>query len=129
MIFADIQAAEPVFLDANVFVYHATLDPQFGRACTDLLDRCQRQEIVGFTSTHVLSEAAHRLMTLEACAALGRPQTAIVSYLKKHPAEIQKLTGFRKTLEGISQSAIQILTIPPILVVTAATVSQLTGLF
>ncbi|HLN28817.1 MAG TPA: hypothetical protein VK395_13815 [Gemmataceae bacterium] len=123
MIFADIQAGAPVFLDANAFVYHATLDPQFGPACTDLLDRCQRQEITGFTFTHVLSEAAHRLMTLEACAALGRPQAAIVSYLEKHPAEIQKLTGFRKTLEGISQSAIQILTISPIQVVTLETMT------
>ena len=40
MIFADIPAAEAVFLDANTFVYHATQDPKHGRACTDLLDRC-----------------------------------------------------------------------------------------
>jgi predicted nucleic acid-binding protein len=128
MIFADLQAGQAVFLDANVFVYHSTHDPQYGAACTDLLDRCERQEIGAFTSTHVVSEAAHRLMTLEACALLGRPQAGIAQFLRKHPAEVRKLTGFRKTLEGISQSAIQILTIAPSLLVIAALISQQTGL-
>jgi predicted nucleic acid-binding protein len=50
------------------------------------------------------------------------------SCIKKHPSQVQKLTGFRKTLEGIAQGAIQILTIAPSLIVTGALVSQQTGL-
>jgi len=128
MTFADLLAGESVFLDANIFVYHASRDPLFGAACTALIDRCERQELLGFTSTHVLSEAAHRLMTLEACAALGRTQAGIVAFLRKHPGEVQKLTAFRKTLQGITQSTIQILTIAPSLIVSAADQSQQTGL-
>ena len=108
MIFADLQAGQAVFLDANVFVYHSTHDPQYGAACTDLLDRCERQEISAFTSTHVVSEAAHRLIDhTGSLRLLGRPQAGIAQFLRKHPAEVRKLSGFRKTLEGISQSAIR----------------------
>ena len=35
MSFADLPAAEAIFLDANTFVYHFTHNSQFGAACTD----------------------------------------------------------------------------------------------
>src|SRR5439155_12205926 len=33
--------------------YHFTADAQFGAACTDLVERIERQELVGFAATHV----------------------------------------------------------------------------
>ncbi len=63
MIFADLLTGESVFLDANTLVYHFTLHPTFGAACSQLLDRIEHQDLQGFTSTHILSELAHRLMT------------------------------------------------------------------
>ncbi|MGP0069402.1 MAG: type II toxin-antitoxin system VapC family toxin [Isosphaeraceae bacterium] len=66
MTFAQVPAAAAVFLDANTLVYHFTRHPTFGPACTQLAKRIERQHLAGFTSTHVLSEIAHRLMTLEA---------------------------------------------------------------
>jgi predicted nucleic acid-binding protein len=128
MTFADIPAGASVFLDSNTFVYHSTSDPLAGQACTDLLVRCRRQEVLGYTSTHVLGEVAHRLMTLEVCVALKRPQAGIGSFLKKHPAEIQKLTGFRQAVEGFCQSNIQILTIATSHLFTGLALSQQTGL-
>ena len=68
MIFADLGAGEPIFLDANPFVYHFVSDPLYGAACSQLLQRVEDQEIRGFTSTHVLTEMAHRIMTIEAIA-------------------------------------------------------------
>lgn len=67
MTFADIPAGASVFLDANTLIYHFTAHPAFGQACTDLVERVDRREIRGFTSTHLLSELAHRMMTIEAC--------------------------------------------------------------
>jgi predicted nucleic acid-binding protein len=65
MIFADLVAGESVFLDANTFIYHFAPDPILGPACSQLLQRIDQQDIVGYTSTHILSEVAHRLMTLK----------------------------------------------------------------
>lgn len=63
MTFADIPAAVTVFLDANTIVYHFSRHTRYGTACTSLLEQIARQELIGYTSSHVLSEAAPRLMT------------------------------------------------------------------
>ena len=82
---ADLPSGERVFLDANVFVYHFTQHPQFGHACTQLMARIERQDLMGFSATHVLTEVAHRLMTLEAASLMGWPFTGIMRRLKRHP--------------------------------------------
>lgn len=56
MIFADLVTGDSLFVDANTLVYHCTLDPKYGSACTDLLDRIGHGEITAFTSTHILLE-------------------------------------------------------------------------
>ena len=80
MTFADLPNGSSVFLDANVFVYHFSQHLHWGPPCTDLLERIERQEMRAFTSTHVLSEATHRLITLEAMALPGAPQSGLVRY-------------------------------------------------
>jgi predicted nucleic acid-binding protein len=128
MTFADLQAGDSLLVDANTLVYHCTLDPSYGSACTDLLDQIGRGVITGFTSTHILSEVAHRLMALEASRLLNRPQTGMAYYLRNHPAEIQRLSGFRQAIVDLAAGSLRILTIPTALVVTAAALSQQIGL-
>lgn len=128
MIFADLVAGDAVFLDANILVYHFTLDPVWGPACGQLLQRIENQEVRGVTSTHVLSEMAHRVMTIEAIAAFGWALPGIAQRLRSHLGQVQQLTGFRQAVERTLQSRLQVLTIPPALVATAAAVSQQTGL-
>ena len=128
MIFADLLAGDTVFLDANTLVYHFAHDKVFGPTCSQLLDRIQRQEISGFTSTHVLTELAHRIMTIEAIAAFGWPITGIAQRLRRHPSHVQQLSGFRKAVEMVLQSQVQVLTIPPALIAAAVVVSQQTSL-
>jgi predicted nucleic acid-binding protein len=101
MTFADLAAGDSVFLDANTLVYHCTIDPVFGRACTDLLDRIALGELAAFTSTQVLLEVCHRLMTLEAARLLGKPQGSMAKFLKSHLDEIRRLTGFRQAIEDL----------------------------
>src|SRR5262245_63701635 len=99
MIFTDLPAGAAVFVDANTLVYRFSSHPRFGPPCTDLLERIERQELVGYTSTHVLSETAHRLMTLEAITLLNRPQAGIGNRLRTHPGEVAKLTNFKLAVE------------------------------
>ena len=64
MIFADLPNGAAVFLDANPLVYHFGPHPLLGPPCSELIQRIENRELFAFTSTHVLSEAAHHLMTL-----------------------------------------------------------------
>ena len=128
MTFADLVAGDSVFIDANTLVYHCTLDPTHGGACTDLLDRIGRGELNGFTSTHVLAEVAHRLMALESARRSGKPKTSTAKYLKSHLSDIQQLTAFRQAIEDLCVSNLSILTIPSNLIPTMTALSQQVGL-
>src|SRR5205807_9520147 len=99
MTFADLVAGEQVFVDANILTYHFQPHPTLGPLCTNLLQRIENQELIGFTSTHVLSEMAHRLMTIQASALFGWPFVGIGNRLRNHPAEVQKLTAFRQAID------------------------------
>jgi predicted nucleic acid-binding protein len=92
-----------------------------------LFQRIENQELTAFTSTHVLSEAAHRLMTLEASTHFGWT-SKVVQRLKQQPATLQQLSTFRQAVEKVPQLGIQVLTIAPDLIATAAAFSQQYGL-
>jgi predicted nucleic acid-binding protein len=128
MIFADLVSGDSVFVDANTLVYHFQPHPVFGAACTDLVERIEHQDLVGLTSTHILSEMAHRLMTVEASARFGWPFAGIAQRLGQHPTQVQTLTRFRQAIQEIPQYRIQVLTIPPQFIDAAAAVSQKAGL-
>jgi predicted nucleic acid-binding protein len=125
--FADLAAGESVFLDANPLVYHFAPDPHFGPTCHQLITRVGNNEILAFTSTHVLSEVAHHLMTLEASALFGWT-SKVVEHLRQQPAAIEKLTNFRQAIEKVPHLSIQVLTVPTSLIATAAAISQQFGL-
>lgn len=127
MTFADLSRGERLFLDANVMVYHFGPHPTLGPPCAQLLQRIGNQELTAFTSTHVLSEAAHHLMTLEASSHFGWT-SKVVQHLKQQPATIQQLSAFRQAVEKVPQLGIQVLTIAPDLIAAAAAFSQQHGL-
>jgi hypothetical protein len=43
MTFADLVAGDTIFQDANTLVYHFTSDPQYGTACSQLLQGIENQ--------------------------------------------------------------------------------------
>lgn len=128
MTFADLAPGDAVFLDANTFVYHFAPDPLLGPPCHRLLQRVEQGELRGVTSTHVLTETAHRLMTIEASVTFGWSFAGIAARLRKHAAEIQKLTAFRAAIEAVLDSTIEVLTIEPQLTLSAADISRQHGL-
>ena len=128
MTFKVLPAGAIVFLDANALLYHFTADPKYGDPCTDLIERIERQELTGFSSTAVISEVAHRMMTIEAADQFGRPFAGIVGWLQKHSASVQQLTRFRQAIQEVPRYRIQVLAILPDLLDEAAAVTQQTGL-
>jgi hypothetical protein len=108
MTFADPLHGEAVFVDANTLVHHFTAHTHFGAACTQLLQRIENQELLGFTSTHVLGEAAHRLMTTEASSRFGWPFAGIGNRLRTNPADAlrARLTACPRSGSSLRWSAV-----------------------
>ncbi len=71
MIYAALPAGATAFVDASVFIHHFEPNAAFGPAATEFLERIENQESTGVTATHLVSEVAHRLMTIEAMQAFG----------------------------------------------------------
>jgi predicted nucleic acid-binding protein len=128
MTFADLVTGDAVFIDANLLTYHFQPHPIWGAVCSALLQRVENQELAGFTSTHVLSEVSHRLMTIQASALFGWPFAGIGNRLRTHPGQVQQLTAFRQALDQVLQSKIQVLTILPPMLAAAAALCQQIGM-
>jgi predicted nucleic acid-binding protein len=109
--FDDLLSGTAVFLDANTFVYAATADPRYGPACKRLLERIDKQDVQGLTSAHVLSEMAHRVMTLEAVTRFNRPLAGMANWLRRHPAEVQQLARHRQAVDEVRAGKVQVLPI------------------
>jgi predicted nucleic acid-binding protein len=128
MNFAAIRVGESVFVDANVFVYNFGPDPTFGPPSRGVLERIEAGDIKGCTSTHVLHDVAHRLMTLEACQTFGWPYSGIGQRLRRHPLEIQKLHRFRQALDEILAIGVRVLPVSVEQVRLAGDLSRAHGL-
>jgi predicted nucleic acid-binding protein len=128
VIFSEIPASASLFVDANTFVYHFTPHPTLGIACADLLARIKRGEVFAATSTHVVNDVAHRVMTTEAVAKLGWPVAGIAQRLRRHPAEIMQLSLFRQAIDDINRFGVRIIVPPAAINTAAAAVSQQYGL-
>ncbi len=128
MTFATLANSSSLFVDANTFIYHFTLHPNFASPSTKLLDRIARQEIRGFTAADVLSDVAHRVMVLEASTILGWTGGGVTKRLRQRPTEIQKLTRFQQAVQEVPRFGIQVLPITYALVEAAAALSQQFGL-
>jgi predicted nucleic acid-binding protein len=124
MTFDQVPAGAAVFLDANSLVYHFTNDPKYGVASTRLVHLIEQGALCGFTSTDVLADVAHRVMTLEAIAVNGWPYAGIAARLRKHHLLIPKLTIFRQAIASLPQLNIQVIPITQTLLEAATLASQ-----
>ena len=128
MIYADLPAGAALFVDASVFIHHFEPNALYGPAATEFLERIENQEVSGITATHILSEVAHRLMTLEAMQAFGWKSAGIALRLRNHPTQVKTLKRFRQAIQEIPLFGVRILTIDPTWLDPAAEISQQTGL-
>src|SRR4051794_13143079 len=128
MTLADIPAGTTVFVDANILLFALTNHPVYGAACETFLDRVENQEITAITSTHILGEVVHRIMTIEACDRFGWPMQGIANRLRRHPTEVQQLTRPRQVLDEIIAARVIALGIAPPHVSLAVDLSRQTGL-
>ena len=123
-----VPAGAHVFVDSNILVYHFQPHPGFGPMCQRLLERIERQDIEGYTSTNLLGELVSPLDGDRGrhLAGLGGRQGAESTEAASRRG--QQLTLFQTAVDSVLQSKIRVLTISPILVSTAAALSRQHGL-
>ena len=104
----DIPHGSRVFVDANIFIYYfARRGPV--EACKQFLSRVAGGELRAYTSALVVAEVIHRLMVIEAHERLQLPPRKTVSYLKSHPAAVQRLKQHLATTIAFEQLGISVL--------------------
>ncbi len=128
MTFADLPRGSSVFVDANTFVYHFTAHPVFGPPSRDLLQRIESGELAGHTSTHVVGELIHCLMTAEAMKQLGWTQGKVTKRLRQHRDAVKQLREFRAAYTRLLGLPVQIMAVTPNVLDAAVTISQQEGL-
>jgi predicted nucleic acid-binding protein len=124
MTFDQIPIGTSVFLDANSLVYHFSNDPKYGVACTRLVQQVEKSLLTGSTSTDVLADVAHRLMTLEAIAMNGWPYAGIAARLRKHHHVISRLAISQQAIASLTNLKIRVIPITLQLVEAAALLSR-----
>ena len=128
MTLASIAGGTVVFIDANIFIYALAPDAQLGPSCEQLLERIELHELQGVTSSQVLSDVAHRLMSLEACKTFGWPYAGIAARMQRHPSEVRKLARFQQAIDLIPAMGIRVLPVFARHVSAAAELSRQFGL-
>jgi predicted nucleic acid-binding protein len=128
MTFDALAAGQSVFVDANVFLHYFTMHARYGPACQRFLERIDNHELTGFTSSAVLAEVVHRLMTIEACQRFGWAAKGIARRLRRHPSEVQQLARPRQAVDEITLFGIDVLPVGKSHVSLALDVSRQTGL-
>jgi predicted nucleic acid-binding protein len=107
--FDNLPPGAAVFLDANCLVCAFGGQSPHTPACRQLLDQIENGDFQGVASSQVLGEMAHRLMPLEAASSLGRSLTGMANWLKRHPAEVQRLSRFRQAIDEVGLIGIRLL--------------------
>lgn len=87
----DLPPATPVFIDANIFIYHFT---GASAECTRFLRRCEAGELIGSTSVSVLLEVLHRLMMVEAVKSGAVRPPNVLDKLRRRPEVIRSLSEY-----------------------------------
>jgi predicted nucleic acid-binding protein len=128
MNFASLAAGDALFVDANTLTYHFEPHAKWGPPCTQLLQGIENQQFVGYTSSQVIGEVSHRLMTIEAHKHLGWPIAGIGNRLRSNPTEVRKLGLFRTAVEKLLQRKLQFLMATPALLAAGVALSQHLGL-
>ena len=128
MTYADLPAGSTIFVDAGPFIHHFEPNAVYGPSSTAFLERIENQEIDGVTTTHIISEVAHRLMTIEAMQTCGWKSAGIALKLRNHPREVQTLKHFRRAIQEIPLFGVRITIVDPTWPETAAGITQQTGL-
>ena len=104
----DLSGGTPIFVAANIFIYHFS---GISLECRAFLQRCESRQVEAFTGVHIVLEVMHRLMMLEALQkgliTGGQPARK----LKEQPEIIKVLREYNQSVQQIPRLNIRLRTI------------------
>jgi len=121
----DLPGGAPIFVDANIFIYHFS---GISLECRAFLQRCESRQVEAFTGVHIVLEVMHRLMMLEALqkglSTGGQPARK----LKEQPEIIKVLREYNQSVQQIPRLNICVRTITSGVVRASETIRVQNGL-
>jgi predicted nucleic acid-binding protein len=121
----ELQPADSIFIDANIFIYHFSGQ---SAECRTLFERCARRELVGYTSTPVLAEVLHRLMVAEAIQQGLVTAKNAVQKLTEKPALVKQLHQYNENVSQIGQMNLVVASLTPAVLAASAELRKTEGL-
>lgn len=100
--------SQKVFVDASIFVYYLNDDGILKQNCIAFFERIARKQIKAVTSVTVAMEVIHRVMVQEAAEQLNMQGGKLISYLKKNPNYVKRLTRHRRVPSIIYRLGVRI---------------------
>lgn len=125
MRFDNLKKGVSIFIDANIFIYN------FGgqsTECKEVLLRCAKGELIGYTVPSILAEVLHRLMIAEAIEKGYISDKNPVKSLREKPEIVKKLSTYSHDVEKIGEMNINIVNLTNELINKSAKIRQSEGL-
>lgn len=116
----DLPDGVSCFIDANIYYYHFVESVPFSDPCSDFLERVAAGAIAGFTSTHVLAEAMHKIMLAEVAGRFGLGRASLVNWLQSNRNRIAELTHLGQAITELAELPVICLPVYPNLLRAAA---------
>ena len=125
-------ADQPIFVDTNIFLFHAFDDERHGEAATYFLNRIESQETEAITSSLVIDEVFFKIIVQEAASHLKRPTIWNIKQAMKEKAFIEKVYApvleYKSYLESLAFLGMRIVGVTGAHMLAAADIGAETGL-
>lgn len=129
---ADFVADVPIFVDANIFLFHVFDDEKHGKAATSFLTRIENEETEALTSSLVVDEVFFKILVQEAAAHLKRPTIWNIKQAMKEKAFVEKVYApvleYKAYLESLAFLGMRIVEVTGAHLLTAADIGAEVGL-
>jgi predicted nucleic acid-binding protein len=123
---------EPIFVDANIFLFHAFNDKNFGMAATAFLTRVENQDVKALTSSLVVDEVLFKILIQEAAIHLPKPTIWNIKRAMKDKAVSQKFYApvlkYKGYLESLTFLGLKIVEVTGMHMLAAADIGVEAGL-
>ncbi|MBI3651717.1 MAG: type II toxin-antitoxin system VapC family toxin [Acidobacteria bacterium] len=89
------------FIDANILYYHLVETPPFSDECSDFLERIEKAELIGVTSSNTVGEVIHKVMMKEVALLKNEERAGLLSKLKRHPEWLDALSQHQSVISTL----------------------------
>ncbi len=87
----DFVADQPIFVDTNIFLFHAFDDERYGQAATYFLSKIENGEVEALTSSLVVDEVFFKILVQEAASHLDKPTIWNIKRAMRDKAFVEKV--------------------------------------